>query len=366
MQISNRQLWWIVLILEIGMNLLLSLKPAITEARQDAWISYLAAGLFGLAVGYIAAQTSLLYPKQTLVEFSMTILGKWPGKLVGLLFLLQWYWVISAILRDEYNFISVSMLPYTPPYVILLGMLAVIVYGLQKGGIEAIGRCSELWGPLLLIILGLIFAMTMHNLDIHSLAPVYADSGLTAIAKGALTPASLTGEVTLIMMLFPFVDQPGSTTRRSVLRGVLLSSIILLLGSMWVIMTFEPAVASAMYFPFFEMVKIVYLVEFIQHVDLLAVAVWLLSVFIKLSVYVFIASYGTAQWIGKQENWRRMVWFVAVAVFIICMSLISLNPSPEELLRRVWIYYVMPVHMVALPLLLWIAGSVRKKKGHTG
>ncbi|MFB5760027.1 GerAB/ArcD/ProY family transporter [Paenibacillus medicaginis] len=361
MQISNRQLWWMVLILEIGMTLLLSIRPTISEARQDAWMSFLVAGLFGMVAAYIAAQASLLYPKQTLIEFSMTILGKWPGKLVGLIFLLQWYWVTSAILRNVYNFISLSMLPRTPSYVILLGMIGVIVYALRKGGIVAIGRCSELWGPILLVILGLTFVLTMHNLDIHSLAPVYADSGLLAIAEGALTPASLLGEVVLIMMLFPFIDQPGPATRRNVLNGVLVSAVILLLGSMWVVMTFEPAVASAIYFPFFDMVKLVYLMEFIQHVDFLVVAVWLFSVFIKLSIYVFIASYGTAQWIGKQKNWRGIVWFVAAAVFTICMNLINLNPSPEMLLRKVWVQYVMPVNMVALPLLLWIVGSIRKR-----
>lgn len=250
MKISNRQLFWMILMMEIGINLLISMTATIRNARQDAWISYIAAGAAGLIITYAAARLSSRYPQQTLIQYSTAILGKWGGKLIVIPFILQWFWVMSLILRDEYLFIRLSVLYKTPDWVVIGTMIGVVLYTVYHGGIEAIGRVSELWGPILMVILALTFGLTFNNLNWTMLLPVYADTGLGVIAEGALAPVSLLGEAVLLMMLFPFVEHPGKETRKAVLLGVGLSSFLLLFGVLWVIMTFGPAVGGRMQFPF--------------------------------------------------------------------------------------------------------------------
>ncbi|WP_150275837.1 GerAB/ArcD/ProY family transporter [Paenibacillus tepidiphilus] len=366
MNISNRQLFWIFMMLEIGINLLISMTPTILSAKQDAWISYIIAGFMALLITYSAAKLSSRYPRQTLIEFSVSILGKWAGKLIVIPFLLQWVWVMSLILRDEYLFIRLSVLYKTPAWVVIGTMLAVVLYTVHHGGIEAIGRVSELWGPILMIILALTFGLTVNNLNWSLLLPVYADSGLGPIMEGSLAPLSLLGEVTLLMMLFPFVERPGAGTRKALLLGVALSSFTLLLGVLWVMMTFGPAVGGRLQFPFFEMVKLVYLMEFIQNMDIFVMAVWLVCIFVKLSIYMFAASYGVAQWIGRAGSWKRVLWVLAAVSFILTMVVITLNPPAGLLLKDVWIRYVLPVNLVGIPLLLLVVSYVKEKvKGQT-
>ncbi|MEK5162714.1 endospore germination permease [Paenibacillus sp. FSL R5-0527] len=367
MRISNRQLFWLVWTFEMGINLLISLNFSITDAKQDVWISLIIAWLAAMLIAYLAFKVSRLYPGQTLLEFSISILGKWPGKLVGLLYLLQWYWVMGIILREQFSFIRLSMLQKTPDLVIAVSFLAIAVYAVRKGGIVGLGRFSELWGPVLLFVLLLTFALSMRNLNLGALLPVYADTEALAILKGSLTPMSLLGEIAFITMLVAFLEKPDRSALRNVWLGVTVASLILAIGAVWVIMTFGPALSSKIQFPFFEMVKLVYLMEFIQNMDIFLVAIWLISVFIKLTVYLFIASYGTAQWIGRPAGWKNCIWFVAAVTLAVCMAVVRLNPSSRMLLTEVWINYVLPLHFFAIPLLLLLVGTFRKnrKKGES-
>ena len=189
----------------MGINLLISLNFSITDAKQDVWISLIIAWLAAMLIAYLVFKVSRLYPGQTLLEFSISILGKWPGKLVGLLYLLQWYWVMGIILREQFSFIRLSMLQKTPDLVIAVSFLAIAVYAVRQGGIVGLGRFSELWGPVLLFVLLLTFALSMRNLNLGALLPVYADTEAFAILKGSLTPMSLLGEIAFIAMLVAFL-----------------------------------------------------------------------------------------------------------------------------------------------------------------
>lgn len=367
MQINNRQLFWLIMSIEIGMNLLLSINFAIQSSKQDVWISMILAGLVSLFIGWICIKVSLLYPDQTLIEFTTTILGKGLGKVVGFFYLAQWYWVIAVMLREEYTFIRLSLLPKTPDYLIVLAMLAVVVYAVYKGGIETIGRLSELWGPILLLILVFTIILTSHNLRVNALLPIYSDSGMFPIMRGALAPTSLLGEVSLVMMLISFTSFSNKADKqrqlsKSILSAVFLSTTLLFLGAVWVIMTFGAELAARIHYPFFEMVKLVYLMEFIQSLEIIMVSIWVISVFIKQSVYLFIASYGSAQWIGRTSGWKKWLWVAAFLIGASAITIVRLDPSSKTLLEVIWIRFVLPINFLLFPSILYIVGYLRKRK----
>ena len=75
MKISHIQLFWTIAIMELGMTLLMTITDSLQAAKQDAWISMALAGGISLLVAFISTRLALLYPEQTLVEASETILG---------------------------------------------------------------------------------------------------------------------------------------------------------------------------------------------------------------------------------------------------------------------------------------------------
>ncbi|MNJ01524.1 hypothetical protein D3C73_1611840 [compost metagenome] len=75
---------------------------------------------------------------------------------------------------------------------------------------------------------------------------------------------------------------------------------------------------------------------------------------------MFITGYGLAEWLGRTRSWRKLLWIVAPLSFILTMLVITLNPPAGLLLKGVWIRYVLPVNMIAIPLILLIVSSLKR------
>src|SRR4051794_41137845 len=77
----------------------------ITSIVMTMWISYAISGAAAVAITFVSGKLSLLYPNQTFVEYSQTILGKWLGKLIVIPYFIQLFLAMSVILRQSSEFI---------------------------------------------------------------------------------------------------------------------------------------------------------------------------------------------------------------------------------------------------------------------
>ena len=360
MKISRLQIFWTIFTFLSGNMFLLTMSPAISFAKQDVWISYIIAAVFGTLIVWIASKAALLYPEHTLMEYSKLILGKWLGTLIAIIYLIQWYSVIGNILSEFAIFAIKILLPDTPPWMLLLTMLVLIIYVVFIGGLEGIGRCSEVFGPIILLSLIVLLFLSLPNLEWNRILPVLSDNNVVSILKGGLYPLSFFGEAVMMLMFLSFMDDPKDGPVYAV-RGVVLTAGIVNISAIFVIMTLGSELSAKLLYPAFDLIRYINVMNFIQNLEILAILVWILSVFIKLSLYLFLASYGTAR-LFRVKDWRKIIWLVAIFAFVSALILIQLNIHGIQYINAVWIPYVLPIHMVGIPLLLWIVGSIRKKR----
>lgn len=279
--------------------------------------------------------------------------------MIVLPYFVMWYSVIAVILRQSFDFLHMALFNKTPLFVLIFTMLIVMIYIVYKGGIESVGRFSEIFGPLIFLVILFTFILSVNDVHWVRILPVYADSGWKPILKGVLPPFAFLGESVMMMMLTGFMTEPRKGVSRS-MWGVGIASFFVFIATIMVLMIFGPTIASRMWFPYFNMVRYISTMELIQNVDTFIVIIWVLSVFIKLSLYLFITSYGTAQWLGI-KNWRKVVWGVALISMIGAMWFPNINVSSIDYPQKFWIAYVVPINMIGIPLLLWIIGGIRKK-----
>lgn len=359
MKISTWQLFWIFTTLEISMSIWLTISPTIEIAKQDAWISLAVAGSIGVFVTYIIVRVSQRHATQTLVEFTQKLFGKWIGKLISLLYILVWYSVSADILRIFSLFIKQILFHDTPVWSISALMMAAMIYITFAGSVEAIARFSELAGPLILIGIVITFALNIPNLHLALLLPIYADSGAMPIMKGSFVNASFLGESMMIMMLTPFIAKPEKLLK-PILLSICIPSLLAIIATMMVISTFGIHIGSTMYFPYFAMVRFINYLDFIQNMDVWIVFIWIFCVLVKLSIYLFINSYGTAQLVGV-KNWRRMIAFTATVIFAI--SLIPANIfGILDYANIVWTAYIFPIFIVGLPIVILFVSHLRGRQ----
>lgn len=345
--------------MQIIMTLLLTTTPAFQTAKQDAWISALIGTGIGCGIAYICAKLNLMFPGKTIIEYSRVLVGKWLGGLVASLYLIFWISLFGIILQQFKMFILATILPFTPPYIIVLLLIGVVLY-LTLHGVGAIARCCEVMGPI--IVFGVLapFLFAINRVDFDQLLPVFVDSGMFAIFKGALPTATFLGDCILMTVLLSFVGTKRKVVRHAVI-GVLVSGMFTVLSVFTCLLIFGYHVTQGYPYPFLIVVRSISLSGVIENLDAFLIAVWIMSVFVKLALYLFVSSYGTAQLIGI-KSWTKLVWPIAAIGTI--MALIPLNYVESSIIipTKLFVPYTLPTLMSGLPLAMFIIAIIRRKK----
>ncbi|MDF2815261.1 MAG: spore germination protein [Paenibacillus sp.] len=358
MKLSTRQIFWMLITMALGVTLLLTIEQTIRISRQDAWISVLFGGVISIWAVFVAVKLSSLFPNQTFVEYTQVLLGKWLGKAVLVLYFAQWYSVTGVILREFSELMNLIM-PRTPTWAISCAMLLVVVYATALG-IEVIGRCSEFIGPLAVFIVVIALLLSINNVNTERVLPIYTEIGFWKIIQGSIPSAGFIGQNVIIMMLIAFLPKPKGVMSKAI-WGTFTAAILASCSSFFVIALFGITVPEKMWFPFYHLITVISVADFIQNVDIIFVLIWLASFFMRLSLIFFAASYGIAQFL-KLTNWRKTMWVNAPIVFVISLL-------PRSILDSDWLYpilitqrFTLPILIIGIPLLLWIVAMIRARR----
>ncbi|MDR6881666.1 GerAB/ArcD/ProY family transporter [Bacillus sp. 3255] len=350
MRISGKQLFWMMMTMQIGMTVLLTINPSIRMAKQDAWISTLCATGIGVGIAYVCTRVSLVFPGQTLMSYAKSIFGRYLGQGVAWLYFIYWYSVLAVILRQYAEFIVATILPRTPILVPILGMLLVAVY-VTYSGIEALARCCEMLGPITLLGIAIPVLLSMKNIHLDNILPIYADTGVKVILQGALPTSTFLGDCMMLLILLAFVSKPTSGVRPALL-GVAITGLVTSISTFLIVSVFGERTASGQTYPYFNLVHYISYYDFFQNLDSFVVAIWIMSVFTKVSLYFFICTYGTALGLGVQK-WRRLMGVVAPAAVLIAVIPRDFIESSVIFPQKIAIPFFFPLYSVSLPLLMW-------------
>jgi spore germination protein KB len=357
MKLSGSQIVWMIVTTEIVSISRINITPAILISKQDTWISMLVAGGIGAALTFLVVHLSMLHPNQTLTQFSQALLGKWLGRLIVLPYLIAWYTLTIYLLREFSGFLQPILIDRTPLWIIMLFLLGLIVYLTHSTGVTGIGRFSGIVGPIIIFVLIVSFILNAGKAEWHYLLPVYADTGWLNIVKGSLrTSIWFAGPFTL-MVIVAFMQNPKKALSKSML-GVGITVFIVFTTTLMVLVTFGPNLAAKIRFSYFMYVRTIDLLNFIQNIDIFIIFVWIFGVTAQLSLYLFVASYETAQWFHV-KNWRRIIWYSIPVIFI--MAILIPNETSIAIYDKFWVSVIFPVCGIGIPLLLWIVSIIKKK-----
>ncbi|MEC0232044.1 GerAB/ArcD/ProY family transporter [Paenibacillus alba] len=359
MRISGKQLFWMMLTMQMGMTILLTINPSIQAAKQDAWISTCCAALIGIGIAFVCSRLSLLYPRQTFDTYVKSLFGRLFGNVLIFIYFVFWYSVLAIILRQYAEFIIATILPRTPPLLPMMGILLVAIY-VTYAGIEAIGKSSQILGPIALLGIIIPLLLSIKSIRINNILPIYVDSGPITILQGALPSSSFLGDCIMLLVLFRFLANPQTGVKPALL-GVGLAGLLTSISTFLIISVFGHSVSSGHTYPYFNLVRYISYFDFFQNLDSIVIAIWIIGVFIKVSLYFFVCTYGTAQALGIRK-WRKIMWFVAPTVLLLALIPRDFIDSSVFFPQKIAIPILLPLHMIALPLLMWAVAAFRNRK----
>lgn len=358
MKLSGNQMFWIVATITLIMPLGVAISPTVEIAKQDAWISLIITGLLCITIVFLLTRLALAQQNQTLMGSSVLIFGRWVGKIVVMPYFLVWIAISAVALRSMVDFFQSTLLNKTPSWIIMIIVLSLMVY-LVHGGISVIGRFSEIVGPVFFLLVILSFILNITNVNIAKIVPVLGDNEIPTIIKGVVPSTPLIGvELVMILVLMSFMRNPKKAPLQSTI-AVATASLILVIAAILILLVFGPELSTMINTPYFELVRAIDIMDFIQNLDVFFVVVALFGTAILLSSHLFIVAYEMSNWFGM-KNWKSMLWGVTPVVWIIASFLPRV--TYQALLLK-WLSIAgFPYCVIFLPLCLWIGTLFKGSK----
>lgn len=351
--ISNKQIWSISVLFLIEYSLVFGTNYF---AKQDSWISILISIALTAPVIFVYTKILQYYPQKSIYDIFEIAFGKIIGKvatIVYTIFLIRLGYIITSFVS---YFVKVVGLFGTPKLISLIFVHILVIYAVTMG-IEVIGRYSEFF---VLIIPSLIFIMVLlliPKMNFENLKPILY-YGYKPILKGAVTNVAFPfGELVVICGLGDSFKDTKSTTK-VFLKALIFSGFIILLIAITSICVLGNEYLTSSYFPSYETIQKIEIGDFIQRIQVLATANFLISEFLKLVIIILAICKGIRR-IFNLKDYRVTV--LPVAILNIILSYIFYKNSIEatDFLNNVWVYYGI-LFQVILPLVVFIVIKLKK------
>ncbi|MEL3973605.1 endospore germination permease [Rossellomorea oryzaecorticis] len=284
--ISSRQLQILVIMFTCGSSILL-IPPALLQAKNDGWIS----GLIGLTLGILIIllyiKMSKVFINKTIYEANEQVFTTWIGKFVNILYFLYFFFLSAQVLSNMGDFVTQSIMIETPKEYIHLLFLLPIVYGVKQG-LEVISRLAETVYPTFIILFILFVLLLIPDIELPHFEPV-GEAGIKNILHFSLPFVSLPFlEFIVFLFIIPYVNTKVNVTK-AMFKGSLLGGGSLVVLTFLVIGVLGDEVAAMYDYPTFLLAKQINIADFMQRVEVIIAAIWIISLFVKLLITYYVS-----------------------------------------------------------------------------
>lgn len=256
----------------------------VSIAHHDAWISGIVAAIVGLVMALGIAMIGRANKGQLFVAWMESRFGRPIGVTVGIMLGIYYFNAFCVIVRTFANFVSDIVLDATPLF-LLTGIIVLVAAFTVMQGIEAIARSAFMVLLLIMVIIPVSVFILYTDISFERLIPVL-DTNLVRIAIASFPPIGLLSEVSVLLLIIPYMKKPASGLRASLI-GTLLGSSQLVLVILLALTIFGQQLVPLMSYAFVNVMAIVEVGEFLERIEVFTVSVWFLTMYIKLAVFLF-------------------------------------------------------------------------------
>jgi spore germination protein KB len=355
-RISNTQAAMLAITSLTIIGHLILLTVVIFQSRQDGWIAGIVGTILGL-IGIVAlVKLSQQFPGLTLIEILFRHFS-WQGKVIGVLYLGYFYLMVilaTRLFAEAYKRIMIETPTWAFITVILL-LTTFIVYL----GLETLGRLNQIMLPVLVIIAIAVVYLTMgEKKDYTNLLPIMGN-GIYPVALGSLSVMGWFGEFVIMGMILPYVQKPEKLVKTGVFAAII--TLIFFLGPITgPIAMFGPVEAAKMAFPTFSEVRYIIAGEVLNRFDAIAVLFWTVGLMIRISIFFYGLTLGTAQAL-RLTTYQPLVipfaWLIGLGAILFARNYAELN---EFLFQSYVPINILMGAVLPLTLLIWGIAKIKK------
>ncbi|MEI4831239.1 endospore germination permease [Bacillus sp. FJAT-53711] len=356
-KISSFQMGIIMYVTVLATAILVLPSAAGKSAKQDLWLSPIWASLIGFLSSWIFIKLNKLYPRENIIQYSEHIIGKFAGKALGCIYLFLILFENGLVIRDYAEFIIISFLPKTPLYVMFSSIVlvsALTVYG----GIEVLARATQIFFPIFTLPFLLLIVLLLPDMEFHNILPIMGNGVLPSI-RGAIDVQSWLGDFFYISFLLPFLQDRENRSKWGMfsVTAIVLTMVITNLIAIFVF----GGITQNYIYPLLNLVKYISIASFFEHIEALIMALWVIGIFVKVSVIYYALALGTAQWINVYD-YKPFVLPLGFLQVLFGFWVASNFQELASFLSKSSIFFFFSMQIV-LPLFLLLIAFMKRKLG---
>ncbi|ERJ13864.1 GerAB/ArcD/ProY family transporter [Haloplasma contractile] len=360
-KISLFQYYCLLVLYSLNSSVVLGL--ALSDVKQDAWLTVLIGNGLGILFLTLYGVLYLFHPNLSLVALIKHLLGEKIGGFIIFLYIIYFILIGAFVIRNIGEVINFYFLQQSNIPVLNLLVILVVVYTVSLG-IEVIARTGELsfYAVIFLLILLFILVALADILKFDHLFPVL-DHGVFDIATASY-PLAISmpfGELFVFMMIFPHVSSKHKMIRVSVL-GLLTTGFIILLFTVINIAALGPFIVEHAPFPTMRMIQKINIGDFIQRVDPIGVFIMLTCSYFKVLILVYAITQSLKKVFVRSTTNKYFILVAAIFIYYASFNIVDSLNEHLSLEDNVIPYFINTPFELLIPLLLFVVVVIRKSK----
>ncbi|MCG8482350.1 MAG: endospore germination permease, partial [Clostridia bacterium] len=250
---------------------------------------------------------------------------------------------------------SITGSPKVIPAIAIMLLCAWVV----KEGIEVMGRFASLFLILFVCIIAIGVIFMIPKMEINNLRPIF-NEGIKPTIEGAIYTIGfpLSESVIFIMIFTP--SKTGNSPNKIYIKALLIAGLILFITSLSEFLVLGTDEYTKTYFPAYKAVSRINIGDFIQRMEIIPAAAYVIGGFVKLSICLLAITNGVAK-LCNCRDYRLIVTPITLLMIngslFATSSMMHLFAWTEE----IWTTFSLPFQVI-LPIMIWIAAEIKKKK----
>lgn len=298
------------------------------------------------------------------VEYGKEIVGRWLHYPLVLFIAVSNLVIAMLNFWELQDFLIQFYLVNTPPWAIA-GLCGLCIAYTVRMGVKSVFRAAE--GIFLISLLSflLIPFLVSEHFNWFAGRGMLAHFSVREAWPAAYYTASVYGEMSFVLLIYPYLVAPGQTFR-SLLKTVSVSVTLVLLHAIPLLLIFGPDLTRNLNYPELELLRFMRSGSFLETLDPALIALWLISIFVKLGFIVLIISLIVAQTLKLKDS-KPFVF--PITAFIAFGSLVIVKTNVQfhalmtgGILTLFFVSELIPTLYFAVDSIRSVFGKTRKRR----
>ncbi|TDL51817.1 spore gernimation protein [Paenibacillus dendritiformis] len=362
MKINLRQFKIFAILFTVGTTILITPAGLAAEIGQDAWMAPIAAMAPGLLLVLLYNGIHRAAPGMTIVEIGESLFGTWLGKGLALLFILFSFFGASLVLFDVGKFIITVLMPETPLLFVNALFALLLLYAIGSG-FDTLARMTELLFPWFALLFLFMVVLLLPQIDVRNVQPLL-EAGPKELAHSVLVVLSLSYmPLAVFLMVQPVELTNARKAPRAFAWAVMVGGVLSSVVAALTILVLGANVTSLQEYPVYSLAQRISIGKFLERVEAIAAGLWLITTFVKMSLYFYAAVSGLVR-LARLPSYRAILLPMVALLVVVSVKVFPNSAAEHQFTATIWIIIVSAAG-VAIPLLLFI-GLMIKRLYHKG